>query len=87
MKPLATKKPARHGLCRLTLRIDATDYVVLPVRDDRGQVHSFKLKKSEQVTHIIDTYGNCTCEDFCFVQRRLGGKCKHLKAMAAVGLR
>lgn len=82
----ARKLTRRHGTCRLVLLLNGTEYTVTPVRDNRGNLLSFKLRKPDGTTHIVDAYRHCTCEDYKFTQRWSGGKCKHVAALEACGL-
>jgi hypothetical protein len=82
----ATRKPPGevHGSARLTLFINGDPYGLRPVASD-WHAAAFALRKADgTVYHVAaDEHGpQCDCPDATFRDR----KCKHLGALAAVGL-
>ena len=85
-------RPIRHGLCRLTLRIGATDYRLRPLPDQPGFRAVWTLRKLDPdrapVTYTVadpkarGEQPGCTCPD----HELSGATCKHVMALAALGL-
>jgi hypothetical protein len=87
------RKAARpaHGTCRLTLHINGTAYAVRPMAcDPAAASRSFRLRKADGTAcHLgATTHGpDCDCPDFTFHRDGIDpAGCKHIKALAAVGL-
>jgi hypothetical protein len=79
-------KPARepHGVCRLTLVINATAYAVRPVRSD-WHARAWSLRKADGTVYHLAAgeHGpECDCPDATFRDR----PCKHIRSMQATGL-
>jgi hypothetical protein len=85
-------RPVRHGLCRLTLRIGATDYRLRPVPSQPGFRSVWTLRKLDPdrapATYTVadpkarGEQPGCTCPD----HEISGATCKHVMALAALGL-
>ena len=85
-------RPVRHGLCRLTLRIGATDNRLRPLPDQPGFRAVWTLRKLDPdrapVTYTVadpkarGEQPGCTCPD----HELSGATCKHVMALAALGL-
>ena len=90
--PAPPVRPVRHGLCRLTLRIGATDYRLRPVPAQPGFRAVWTLRKRDPdrapVTYTVadpkarGEQPGCTCPD----HEISGATCKHVMALAALGL-
>jgi hypothetical protein len=86
----AASSPVRHGTCRLTLRIGGTEYTIRPIRNQPGFRVVWILKKLDPhgpVVHysVAQPKGEpagCTCPD----HEQRGSICKHVMALAALGL-
>ena len=86
----AAPPPVRHGICRLTLRIGGTEYRLRPIRHQPGFRAVWTLKKLDPhgpVVHysVAQPKGEpagCTCPD----HEQRGSICKHIMALAALGL-
>lgn len=85
--------PAR-GTARLTVTINGTPYSarLLPIDPGAGVARAWRLKRhdADSIVASIGTDGRARCECGDFEFRRSGdpsaGPCKHLAALAAVGL-
>lgn len=93
-KPRKTRqvKPA-HGVARLTLTIDATNYAVRPLPVERGSgvsrlVQLRKLDGSGEVYHAsLHRHGaECTCASWIYDHADDGTPCKHLAALQGIGM-
>jgi len=98
--PAAPVKPARkprsvkpaHGTTRLELIINTQGYVVrfLPTDPAAGVSRLIYLHKVDGPSYHVhrDVHGcGCTCPDFTFSRDGVDpAGCKHVKALAAVGL-
>jgi hypothetical protein len=86
MTSLADPPPVRHGLCRLTLTIDGTDYKLSRSPSARAAWHLKKRSGPRAgVTYCVLTHKgivSCTCQDSI----RSGAVCKHVRALVACGL-
>jgi hypothetical protein len=88
-----TRKPVEpaHGMARLMLVINGTSYVLRRVpTDPSAALRAWRLKKNDG-THYnvaVTEHGPvCDCPDFVFHRDGLDpAGCKHVKALAAVGL-
>ena len=87
------RKPVRpaHGTCRLVLVINGTSYTLRRIPCDPAAVlKAFRLRKSDGTTYFVakTEHGpTCDCPDFTFHRDGLDpAGCKHVKALAAVGL-
>jgi SWIM zinc finger len=86
----AASPPVRHGTCRLTLRIGGTEYTLRPMPNQPGMRAVWVLKKLDphgSVVHysVAQPKGapaGCTCPD----HEQRGSICKHIIALAALGL-
>jgi hypothetical protein len=82
----APTTPVRHGLCRLTLTIDGTDYKLTKAPDARACWHLKKRSGPRAgVVYSVLTHKNvvsCTCYDSV----NTGAVCKHVRALKALGL-
>jgi len=78
--------PVRHGLCRLTLTIDGTDYRLTRSPSVRAGWHLKKRSGPRAgVTYCVLTHKQivtCSCHDSI----RGGAVCKHVRALKALGL-
>jgi hypothetical protein len=94
----ATKKAKGEGkakgpdVCRLTLSINGTDYRVRPVAaaEGFGVVKAARLRKLADgdvidVARTLDGF-TCTCADATFRHDEGNARCKHARALAALGL-
>jgi len=80
-----------HGVCRLTLTINGTDYSVVPNSGASELVsRAFRLKKSDGTVYDVAAAPHgvtCDCPDYLFNrQDKDVNGCKHIKAMKACGL-
>ena len=85
-----TRKPA-HGVCRLILTINGTNYNVRPIAFDRdAALKAYRLKKGDGTAYDVAliTHGmTCDCPDFVLSRDGIDPEgCKHCKAMVACGL-
>ena len=86
----AAPPPVRHGTCRLTLRIGGTEYRLRPMPAPAGFRVVWALKKLDPhgpVVHYSVALpkgepAGCTCPD----HEQRGSICKHIMALAALGL-
>ena len=86
----AAPPPVRHGTCRLTLWIGGTEYRLRPMPAPEGFRTVWVLKKLDPhgpVVHysVAQPKGapaGCTCPD----HEQRGSTCKHIMALAALGL-
>jgi hypothetical protein len=82
----APTPPVRHGLCRLTLTIDGTEYRLSRSPSVRAGWHLKKRSGPRAgVTYCVLTHNRivtCSCPDSI----RGGAVCKHVRAMVACGL-
>jgi hypothetical protein len=85
----ACPPPVRHGLCRLTLRIGGTDYRLRPMPAPPGFKAVWVLRKLDPGGEVAYSVAvpkgepaGCTCPD----HEINGAICKHILALAAVGL-
>ena len=86
----AAPPPVRHGTCRLTLWIGGTEYRLRPMPAPEGFRTVWVLKKLDPhgpVVHysVAQPKGvpvGCTCPD----HEQRGSICKHIMALAALGL-
>ena len=85
----AAPPPVRHGICRLTLRIGGTEYRLRPMPAPPGFRKVWTLRNS--IRTATATYSvaqpkgepvGCTCLD----HEQRGSLCKHIMALAALGL-
>jgi hypothetical protein len=88
-----TRKPARpaHGTCRLSLHVNGTCYSVRPVPcDPSAALRCYRLRKADGTAYHVSRHPwgcECTCPDFVFHRDGIDpAGCKHVKALAAVGL-
>ena len=89
---VASPPPVRHGICRWTVTIGAMDYRVRPVEPPpEGARAAFVLRKIDPTGPVVTyrvsqpkgaTDPACTCPD-C---ERSRSACKHMMALAALGL-
>lgn len=98
--PAAPVKPARkprtikpaHGTARLTLHINGTAYAVRPlaVEPAAGVDRLIRVRKADGTAYHVSRHGHgaeCDCPDFVFSRDGIDpAGCKHVKALAAVGL-
>jgi SWIM zinc finger len=85
----APAPPVRSGTCRLLLQIGATDYTVRPMPAPPGFRVVWVLRKQDpqhsaaySVVHQKGHGPDCSCPD-----RQINGAvCKHIRALAALGL-
>src|SRR5262245_8096363 len=85
-----TVRPA-HGVARLTLTINGTPYALHPFAAEAPEVgRAYRLRKADGTVYdAAEMAGGaiCSCPDFIFARDgRANGPCKHLAALAAVGL-
>jgi hypothetical protein len=85
----ASPSPVRHGVARLTLRIGGTDYRLRPMPAPPGFRAVWVLRKLDpcgEVTYSVAAPkgqpAGCTCPD----HEHNGATCKHIMALAALGL-
>jgi SWIM zinc finger len=85
----APPPPVRHGLARLTLRIGGSDYRLRPMPAPPGFRAVWVLRKLDprgEVTYSVAAPkgqpAGCTCPD----HEHNGATCKHIMALAALGL-
>ena len=89
-RPVGAAPPTvRHGICRLTLRIGATEYRLRPMPAPAGFRAVWTLRKidpgGEVVYSVAQAKGEppaCTCPDHEYNK----SVCKHIMAIAALGL-
>jgi SWIM zinc finger len=79
----------RHGISRLTIHINGTDYRLHPCPPEAGILAAWSLRKigTDRPARYIVTApkgvpARCTCPD----HERSGWTCKHLGALTAAGL-
>jgi len=85
----AAPPPVRHGIARLTLRIGGTDYRLRPMPAPPGFKAVWVLRKLDPGGEVAYSVAapkgqpaGCTCPD----HEHNGATCKHIMAMAALGL-
>lgn len=85
----APAPPVRSGTCRLTLQIGETDYTVRPMPAPPGFRVVWVLRKQDphhsaaySVVHQKGHGPDCSCPD----RQINGAQCKHIRALAALGL-
>ena len=85
----AAPPPVRHGIARLTLRIGGMDYRLRPMPAPPGFRAVWVLRKLEprgEATYSVAAPkgqpAGCTCPD----HEHNGATCKHIMALAALGL-
>ena len=91
-RPVTAEPPAtqqRHGICRLTLRIGASEYTVRPLPVDKPALAAWSLRKQDKersahytVTATKGQAHHCTCPD----HELSGWTCKHINALQALNL-
>jgi hypothetical protein len=80
-----------HGMCRLTLTINGTEYGVKPIPcDPPAAIKAFRLRKANGTAYDVaqTTHGLvCDCPDFVFHRDGIDeAGCKHIKALVALGM-
>jgi SWIM zinc finger len=85
----AAPPPVHHGIARLTLRIGGTDYRLRPMPAPPGFKAVWVLRKLDPGGEVAYSVAapkgqpaGCTCPD----HEHNGATCKHIMAMAALGL-
>jgi SWIM zinc finger len=89
-RPVGAAPPSvRHGISRLTIRINGTDYRLRPCPPQAGILAAWSLRKigtDRPARYIVaapkGAPARCTCPD----HERSGWTCKHLGALTAAGL-
>jgi hypothetical protein len=92
-RPAVNRRPARpaRGVCRLMLVINGKPYNLRRIPcDPSAALRADRLRKPDGAVYHVALTGHgatCDCPDFTFHREGLDpGGCKHIKALAAVGL-
>jgi hypothetical protein len=83
-------RPA-HGVCRLTITINGTNYGLRRIPADPSiALRAWRLRKADGTTYniAVTPHGpECDCPDFAFHRDGIDPDgCKHINALNAVGL-